>query len=241
MGEDLPKAAQQKLILALDFASADQAYDFATGLGFKHIVFKIGLELLYAGGQDLIKSLAEKGYSVFVDAKLLDIPNTVERTAAQIAKLGADYLTVHVHDTETAKAAKRGTEGSALKLLGVTVLTSLSPEAVKAQGAALSLKALALLRAVFAQDGGFYGVIASPHELEAMKNRFGDGLQLFTPGIRLSSATVEGDDQARTATPFDAIKAGADAIVVGRPILRAQDPKAAARGIIGEIARALAS
>ncbi len=236
------KEAEGKLIIALDMPDASEAYDFWKRLAIPNAVAKIGLELLMADGADLVRKLASSGTSVFVDAKLFDIANTVERTTARVADLGAAFLTVHAQDRQTVEAAVRGRSGSTLKLLGITLLTNAKPEDLSAQGITLSSRDLVLRRAGFAADAGFDGVVSSAWEARDLKARFGEKLAVICPGIRpKSEQAVSGDDQARTATPGDALRGGADYIVVGRPIVGALDPSAAAHAIIAEIAATLRS
>ncbi len=227
-------------MVALDMPDAAQAYEFWQRLATPNAVCKIGLELLMAGGVELVRKLAASGVSVFVDAKLFDIANTVERATARVADLGAAFLTVHAQDRQTLEAAVRGRAGSALKLLGITLLTNANPDDLSKQGITLSSRGLVLRRAGFAADAGFDGVVSSAWEARDLKANFGERLALVCPGIRLMAEGVTGDDQARTATPGDALRAGADYIVVGRPILRAKDPRAAAQAFIAEMAAALA-
>jgi orotidine-5'-phosphate decarboxylase len=232
--------AEKKLIVALDFPYAEEAAAFWHRLALPHAVAKIGLELLMtADGVALVKRLAGAGASVFVDAKLYDIAATVERATARVAALGAAFLTVHAQDDATVAAAVRGAAGSPLKLLGISLLTNARPESLADQGITLSASDLVLTRAGFAAEAGFHGIVSSALEARALKDAFGSRLAVVTPGIRPASASVAGDDQARTATPAEAIAAGADYIVVGRPITRAADPNAAARTIVAEIAGAL--
>jgi orotidine-5'-phosphate decarboxylase len=229
--------AESKLIVALDIPDAGRARAFWQRLDLPNAVCKIGLELLFAGGVDLARTLASDGVRVFIDAKLYDIGHTVERATARVADLGAAFLTVHAQDAQTVEAAARGREGSALKLLGVTLLTSVRPDDLPGQGIELPAQDLILRRAAFAVDAGFDGIVASPREARSIKSAFGDTLTLVCPGIRLRSGeAVAGDDQARTATPGHALRAGADFIVIGRPILRASDPVAAAREVIADMA-----
>jgi orotidine-5'-phosphate decarboxylase len=228
--------AERRLIVALDVPDAGEAYELWQRLGLRHAIAKIGFELLFAGGTGLVRKLAAEGTRVFVDAKLLDIGNTVERATARVAALGATFLTVHAQDRLTVAAAVRGRAGSKLKLLGVTLLTSTPPESVGEQGISLPALELVLRRAGFAADAGFDGVIASPLEVHALKQAFGGKLAIVCPGIRPHAAPA--GDQARSATPAEAIRAGADYIVVGRPITNADDPAAAARAIVAEIVEA---
>jgi orotidine-5'-phosphate decarboxylase len=236
---DIEIEAESKLIVALDMPDAGEAYDFWQRLALPNAVAKIGLELLMAGGVELVRKLASSGVSVFVDAKLFDIANTVERATACAAELGATFLTVHAQDRQTLEAAVRARAGSSLKLLGITLLTNANPDDLSKQGIALSSHDLVLQRAAFAADAGFDGVVSSAWEARDLKTNFRERLALVCPGIRLTAEGVTGDDQARTATPGDALRAGADYIVVGRPIIRARDPSAAARAIIAEMATAL--
>jgi len=229
--------AERKLIVALDMPDAGEAYEFWQRLGLRHAIAKIGLELLFSGGTELVRKLAWEGTAVFADAKLLDIGNTVERATARVAALGATFLTVHAQDQLTVEAAVRGRAGSRLKLLGITLLTSAPPESLGGQGISLTAQELVLRRAGFAADAGFDGVVASPLEAQALKQAFGSKLTAICPGIRPQAAPA--GDQARTATPAEAIRAGADYIVVGRPITQADDPATAARRVIAEMTEAL--
>jgi orotidine-5'-phosphate decarboxylase len=232
--------AERKLIVALDMPDAGQALEFWQRLALPNAVAKIGLELLMAGGVDLVRKLAASGVAVFVDAKLFDIGATVERSTARVAELGAAFLTVHAQDAKTVEAAARGASTSRLKLLGITLLTNAKPDDLQAQGIALPAQELALRRAGFAAAAGFHGVVSSAWEAGAIKASFAGRLAVVCPGIRLKSViAIAGDDQARTATPGEALRAGAGYIVVGRPITRASDPAAAARAIIAELAAAL--
>jgi orotidine-5'-phosphate decarboxylase len=230
---------RDRLIVALDAPSAEEAKALIETLGDSVGVYKVGLELLFAGGFGLARELARHGRPVFVDAKLLDIEATVERATAAIAGSGAAFLTVHALDAKTLDAAVRGRGNSALKLLGVTVLTNLARDDLKEQGVDRSPQELAIYRAMLAQEAGFDGVVASGQEAAALRQALGPGVLIVTPGVRPQGSDVQ--DQARAVTPRMAIEAGADYLVVGRPITRAPDPRAAADAIVGEIAAALAS
>jgi len=228
---------RKQLIVALDVPSVAEARELIGKLEDGVGVYKIGLELLFAGGFALAQELAAAGRSVFVDAKLLDIEATVERATAAIAATGAEFLTVHALDRKTLDAAVRGRGDSALKLLGVTVLTNLAPSDLIEQGIDHPLHELVLHRALLAKHAGFDGVVASGHEAAAIRKAVGPGFLIVTPGVRPQGSATQ--DQARAVTPAKAIEAGADYLVVGRPITRAPDPHAAAEAIAAEIASVL--
>ncbi len=226
-----------RLIVALDVPTPEEAHELIAKIGDHAGVWKIGLELLFAGGAELARSLSDQGQKVFVDAKLLDIPHTVERATANIAALGAAFLTVHGHDIKTMEAAIKGRGSSDLKLLAVTVLTSLDKSDLEQQGSAMTPAELVLHRAQLRREAGFDGVIASGHEAASIREATGDDFLIVTPGIRRAGA--DAGDQARVMTPARAIQAGADYLVVGRPITQAEDPGAAALAIVEEIEQAL--
>jgi len=225
------------MIVALDVKGPDEARELITTFGEHAGVWKIGLELLFAGGAELARELSGQGHKIFIDAKLLDIPNTVERATANIAAMGAAFLTVHGHDIKTMEAAIKGRGTSGLKLLAVTVLTSLDKTDLEQQGSMMTPGELVLHRARLRREAGFDGVIASGHEAASIREATGDDFLIVTPGIRPAGA--DAGDQARVMTPAKAIAAGADYLVVGRPITQAEDPGAAARAIIDEIEQAL--
>ena len=228
-------APKDRIVLALDVADLDEARSLVDTLGDSVGVFKIGLELVYRGGLGFAEELARRGRNVFLDAKLLDIEATIERATAAIAKTGAQFLTVHATDRKTLDAAVRGRGDSAMKLLGVTVLTNLDRADLAQQGIDMPPLALVQERARLAQDAGFDGIVASGKEAAALHERLRDFL-IFTPGIRPAGA--DANDQTRIVTPGDAIASGATYLVVGRPITRAADPRAAAAAIAEEIAAA---
>ncbi len=228
-------APKDRIVLALDVADLEGAQALVDTLGDSVGVFKIGLELIYRGGLGFAEDLARQGRNVFLDAKLLDIEATVERATAAIAKTGAEFLTVHATDRKTLDAAVRGRGDSAMKLLGVTVLTNLDRADLAQQGIDMPPLALVQERARLAQDAGFDGIVASGKEAAALHERLRDFL-IVTPGIRPAGA--DANDQTRIVTPGDAIASGATYLVVGRPITRASDPRAAAEAIAQEIAAA---
>jgi orotidine-5'-phosphate decarboxylase len=201
--------------------------------------YKVGLELLFTGGLELAHALKADGKHVFLDMKLHDIGNTVERAVANATELGVDFLTVHGHDLKTLKAAVSGRGKSRLKLLAVTVLTNLTADDLKQQGSSLAPSDLVLMRAKLAQESGFDGVIASGQEAKRIREAVGPGFLIVTPGIRLTGSAS--DDQERITTPDHAIASGADYIVVGRPITPADDPKCVAAAFIDHIREARAA
>jgi orotidine-5'-phosphate decarboxylase len=233
----LADAAKNHLILALDFAAPAEANAFVELLGTPRITYKIGLELIYAGGLAYAARLGAQGLDTFIDAKLLDIGQTVERATASIAALGANFLTVHATDNKTLDAAVRGRGAAPMKLLAVTVMTSLEPGDMIEQGIAVPIEELVLRRARMAKDAGFDGVVASAWEAASIRRELGPDLLIVTPGVRAAGQSKA--DQARVATPAQAITAGADYLVVGRPITRAADPAGAFDAMLAEISEAL--
>ena len=229
--------ARDRLIVALDVPSVEQARALIDTLQGSVGVYKIGLELLFAGGLKLASELVSRGDRVFVDAKLLDIETTVERATAAIARIGADLLTVHALDCKTLDAAVRGRADSELQLLGVTVLTNLDRDDLKEQGIDRVPQELAIYRAMLAQEAGFDGVVASGKDAVALRQALGPKMLIVTPGIRPEGSAS--NDQMRITTPAIAIAAGADYLVVGRPITAAPNPRAAAQAIVDEIESAL--
>jgi len=230
MGEPTPR---DSLIVALDVPTRDEALALVETLGDTVSFYKIGLELLFTGGLEIANDLKQRGKRVFLDMKLLDIANTVESAVAQIAALNLDFLTIHGTDTKTMTAAVKGRGAADLKILAVTVLTNLEPKDLAEQHITTSPADLVLHRARLAKAAGCNGVIASGQEAGRLRAALGDGFLIVTPGIRLPSDSA--DDQARVTTPEVAIAAGADHIVVGRPITRAADPRRAAAQFVSHI------
>jgi orotidine-5'-phosphate decarboxylase len=219
-------AAKDRLIVALDMPGIEEAQRLVATLDDAVSFYKVGLELLFAGGLDLARALKGNGKRVFLDMKLLDIGNTVERAVANARELGVDFLTVHGHDLKTLRAAVAGRGSSNLKLLAVTVLTNLTADDLRQQGSNMAPAELVLQRARLAREAGFDGVIASGQEAARIRDAVGPQFLIITPGIRLPGSMM--DDQERVMTPDHAIRAGADHIVVGRPITQADDPRASA-------------
>src|SRR5215475_15474643 len=228
-------APRDRLIVALDLPSVEAAEAMIGKLGDSVTFYKIGYQLAYAGGLPLVQKLADSGKKVFADLKMHDIGNTVSRGVESVAKLGATFVTVHAYP-QTMKAAVEGKGGSKLRILAVTVLTSYDDADLAAAGYELNVKELAAARAEQARDIGLDGLVCSAEEAAELRNIVGRGMVLVTPGIRPAGSA--GGDQKRIMTPARAIEAGADYLVVGRPVLEAADPKAAADAIVAEIERA---
>jgi orotidine-5'-phosphate decarboxylase len=232
----LVTSARDRLIVALDLASLNEAERAVVRLGDTVSFYKVGYELVMAGGLPFAADLVRAGKRVFLDLKLHDIGNTVARATERAAELGATFLTVHAYP-QTMRAAVEGRGKSALKILGVTVLTSWDDADVKEAGFNLPLGELVAMRAKHAKAAKVDGLIASPVEAAALREQVGTSLLIVTPGIRPAGA---GDgDQKRVMTPAAAIKAGVDHMVIGRPIVAAPEPAAAARAIVDEIEKAL--
>jgi len=230
-------APRDRLIVALDLPSVAKAEAIIARLGDSVTFYKIGYQLAFAGGLPLVRQLAGAGKKVFVDLKLHDIGNTVARGVESVAALGATFLTVHAYP-QTMKAAVEARAGSNLKILAVTVLTSYDDGDLHAAGYRLSVSDLVEARAQQAQVLGVDGLVSSPEEAAALRKIVGHQMNLVTPGIRPAGGAA--GDQKRIMTPARAIAAGSDYLVVGRPIVEASDPKAAADAIQAEIAQALA-
>lgn len=228
-----PHPGRDRLIVALDFPQVSGAEALVWQLGDAVSIYKIGLELTIAGGLDLADDLIGAGKKVFLDLKLHDIGNTVERATAAAAERGISLLTVHAYP-QTLAAAARGAAGSDLKVLGVTVLTSYDDADLKAAGYAAGVTEMVRARAAAAQAAGVAGVICAPTDAAMVRGVLGRSGLVVTPGVRPAGADI--GDQKRFATPGAAIQAGADMVVVGRPITAAADPAAAAAAILAELA-----
>lgn len=235
-----PRAARDprsRLFVALDLPAAAAARALVDRLGDSVDCYKIGLELLFGGGLELAQALRAEGRTIFLDMKLLDIPNTVEKAVSNVAALGLDYLTIHGTDRKTLDAAVKGRGSSSLKLLAVTVLTSLDARDLSEQGIGRSTPAeLVLHRARLAKAAGVDGVVASGQEAGLMRAEVGTDFLIVTPGIRLAEGPD--GDQARVMTPGRAIAEGASHLVVGRPITAAADPRKAAQAFAAAISGA---
>ena len=226
--------------MALDVPDAGRALDLVDRLGDSCRWLKVGMELYYAAGNPLLETLRSRGYRIFLDLKLHDIPNTVAGGVHSAAKAGAELLTVHASGggAMLRAAADAAKEPGAPRLLAVTVLTSMDAAELPAVGVAGSPADQVLRLARLAKDSGINGMVCSAEEVATLRTELGSEAMLVVPGIRPSGAAA--DDQRRVATAGEAIARGASMLVVGRPITRASNPADAARTILEEIESALA-
>jgi orotidine-5'-phosphate decarboxylase len=230
----MPLDPRDRLIVALDVATVRDAEAMVERLGDSVSFYKIGYQLAFAGGLAFAGALA-RNKRVFLDMKLHDIENSVARGVENVAQLGVEFLTVHAYP-QTMKAAVAARDGSKLKVLAVTVLTSYDDIDLAESGYSMSVDALVARRAQQAHDLGVDGLVCSPEEASPLRLVVGHDMVFVTPGIRPAGAAR--GDQKRVMTPGQAIAAGADHLVVGRPITGAADPKAAAQAIVEEISQA---
>jgi orotidine-5'-phosphate decarboxylase len=212
------------VIVALDFATGEEALDLVEALGSAGDFYKVGLELFSREGPRVVEALTQRDKRVFLDLKLHDIPNTVARSVSAARDLGVDFLTLHITGGEPMMAAAVEAAGEELTVLGVTVLTSMAVSDIEAvwDRELASLRDEVVRLAGLAKEAGVRGVVASPMEIRPVKRLVGSDLLVVTPGIRLGGD--DHHDQARVATPAAAAEAGADYLVVGRSITRAPDP-----------------
>ncbi|HET7888834.1 MAG TPA: orotidine-5'-phosphate decarboxylase [Bradyrhizobium sp.] len=229
-------APKDRLIVSLDLPALEAAEAMIARLGDSVSFYKIGYQLVYAGGLSLARELSAAGKKVFIDVKLHDIGNTVMHGVESLSTHGATFVTVHAYP-QTMQAAVEGRGKSGLKILAVTVLTSYNQADMEAAGYRHTIADLVAIRARQAREIGVDGLVCSPEEVAALRGIVGDQMSLVTPGIRPAGSAA--GDQKRVMTPARAIKAGADYLVVGRPVVEASDPKAAADAIQAEIAQAL--
>jgi orotidine-5'-phosphate decarboxylase len=223
---------RERLIVALDLPSVEAAESMVSRLGDQVSFYKIGYQLAFAGGLPFAAGLIAAGKQVFLDLKLHDIGNTVQKGVESVAQLGATFLTVHAYP-QTMRAAVEGKRGSRLRILAVTVLTSYDDADLAAAGYEMSVPELAAERAAQARDIGTDGLVCSAEEAAHLRGIVGPGMVLVTPGIRPAGSAS--GDQKRIMTPAQAIEARADYLVVGRPVTEAADPKKAAEAIVAEI------
>ncbi|MCA0400028.1 MAG: orotidine-5'-phosphate decarboxylase [Proteobacteria bacterium] len=224
---------REKVIVALDLPDVPAAQRMVESLGDDGAFYKIGYELAFVGGMDLARTLIGAGKKVFIDLKLHDIPNTIEKGVGQIARMGATFLTVHAYP-QTLAAAAKGAAGSTLGVLGVSVMTSMDDSDLARAGYGMGVADLVARRARQTYEAGCAGLICSAADIAGVSAAVGDGLKLITPGIRPAGGEI--GDQKRVMTPGEAIRAGADHLVIGRPITGAAEPANAMRAILDEIA-----
>ncbi|MDE3083745.1 MAG: orotidine-5'-phosphate decarboxylase [Verrucomicrobiota bacterium] len=225
------------LILALDVPTRDAARPILRSLGGSLRWIKIGLQMFTACGPEVVREAADHGFQIFLDLKLHDIPNTVAKAVESLAPLPIGMLTLHASGGRAMMSAARAAQEQTkpgLLLLGVTVLTSMDTAALAETGVPAAPKAQVARLARLAVDAGLRGLVCSPLEVQLLRAQLPAATQLVTPGIRLAGEKG-GDDQKRTLTPAEAARAGANFIVVGRPILKAKDPAAAARAILAKL------
>jgi orotidine-5'-phosphate decarboxylase len=220
------------IIVALDVPSAQDARSIVGRLGDSVGIYKVGMELYAAAGMEFVRELTGEGKDVFLDMKFYDIGETVKRAVRQVAGAGVRFLTVHGSGT-VMRAAAEGAEGSPLQLLAVTVLTSFDKDDLADLGYPCEVTDLVRLRVRKARQSGVSGIVCSPLEVAAVREIAGSEAVLVTPGVR--SAGASKGDQKRVATPAEAVKNGANYLVIGRQITRAEDPAAEARRVLAEI------
>ena len=235
---DVTMSARDRLIVGLDVPTIAEAEKVVRTLGEAALFYKIGYQLVFAGGLEFARDLAKDGKKVFLDMKLLDIDNTVAKGVENIVKMGMSMLTLHAYPKAMA-AAVSAAKGSDLCLLGVTVLTSMDAKDVLDAGYEYDPHTLVLRRAEQARIAGMGGVVCSAEEAKAVRKIVGPDMAIVTPGIRPAGAEL--GDQKRVMTPADALKAGSSHLVVARPIVTADDPLAAAKAILAEMDGALAA
>jgi orotidine-5'-phosphate decarboxylase len=221
---------RERLVVAVDVSSRDAILRLVDELRGVVGVFKIGLQAFIANGPSIVREVVASGERVFLDLKIHDIPNTAQHAIAEAASLGAFMATVHAAGGES---MLRACAHDSLLVLGVTVLTSLDEAELARIGFHGAPVANAVRLAKLSKESGLRGVVASPHEIRPIREACGDGFTILTPGIRPAGSDV--GDQRRTMTPREAIEAGADYIVVGRPITSAAAPRSAAQRIVGEV------
>jgi orotidine-5'-phosphate decarboxylase len=226
--------AKEKIIVALDVSRIDTARKLVAGLQGQVSWYKIGLQLFTLAGPALVKEVKQSGAKVFLDLKFHDIPNTVQHAVDAACSLGVEMLTVHLAGgSEMVRAAVTGRASSPTLLLGVTVLTSQTDDTLSEIGIKRTVTQQVIALAELAKEGGITGLIASPKEIRPLRERLGNSFTIVTPGVRPSWS--ESGDQKRVMTPRDAVRLGADYLVIGRPITGAPDPREALARIVAEI------
>jgi orotidine-5'-phosphate decarboxylase len=226
--------ARDRLIVALDFPSPAKALALVSVLSGSVSIYKIGLQLYTAAGPAIVQAVAATGAKIFLDLKLHDIPNTVAKAVTAAGELGVEMLTVHLAGGNPMLKAAVEAKPPHLLLLGVTVLTSATQETLEETGVGSTIRDQVLRLADLGKRSGIGGLITSPREVGLLREKFGNEIALITPGVRPAWAAP--DDQKRFTTPAEALKTGADYLVVGRPITAADDPRAAVDRLLAEMA-----
>src|SRR5258707_5605806 len=224
---------KDRIIVALDVPTKQEALELIEKLRDQISFFKIGLQLYAAEGPEIVRAVSSTGSKVFLDLKLHDIPNTVARTVESAGRLGAQMLTVHLTCGSAMVRAATTARANNMLLLGVTVLTSSTEETQREIGIASGVADQVLRLAKLGVDAGIDGVVASPHEIKPLRREFAQKIKIVVPGIRPSGA--EANDQKRTMSPRDALDAGADYLVIGRPITAHRNPREAVDKILEEL------
>jgi orotidine-5'-phosphate decarboxylase len=228
------KNARDQLIVALDFPTAEAALALVETLADSIRFYKIGMQLFTKCGLSIVREVKETGAKIFLDLKFHDIPNTVRGAVESACALGLDMLTIHLSGgSELIRAAAKGAEGSSALVLGVTVLTSSTRETLREVAVEVAVEDQVLRLARLALENGVRGIVASPQEVSLLRQVFGQQLTIVTPGVRPTWAAA--NDQQRTLTPREAVAAGADYLVIGRPITAHENPREAAEKIVAEI------
>ncbi|PPD16259.1 MAG: orotidine-5'-phosphate decarboxylase [Methylobacterium sp.] len=223
---------RDRVIVALDVPDVAAAEAVVAKLGNRATFYKVGYELAFAGGLDFAQRLAKSGKKVFLDLKLHDIPNTIEKGVGQIARMGMTFLTVHAYP-QTLAAAANGAAGSPLGILGVSVMTSMDDGDLARAGYGMGVQDLIARRAQQIQESGCPGIVCSATDMATVRNAVGHSLTIVTPGIRPAGSAL--GDQKRVMTPGEAIRVGIDHMVIGRPITGAEDPAAAMQAVLDDI------
>ena len=228
------RSAKEKIIIAIDTPDAESAKRLVEPLASEGCVFKIGLQLFTAEGPSIVRDLKSLGARIFLDLKFHDIPNTAREAVHSAVRLGVDMTTIHLCGAPTMVAESvQAAKDSATLVLGVTVLTSMDSDSLDAVGVRTSPEDQVLRLAEMGVANGLRGVVASPLEIAPLRQKFGSTLTIVTPGVRPAGSDL--GDQKRVMSPAEAIRAGADYLVIGRPITKASDPLAALRSIASEI------
>jgi orotidine-5'-phosphate decarboxylase len=226
-------SARDRLIVALDFPDQASALALVSVLSGAVSIYKIGLQLYTAAGPEIVRAVAATGAKIFLDLKLHDIPNTVAKAVAAAGELGVQMLTVHLSGGRAMLEAAVQAKPSHLALLGVTVLTSATEETLRETGIGSAVDTQVIRLGELGKKAGIDGLITSPHEVRALRERLGREIVLVTPGVRPTWAAA--NDQKRFTTPHEAFESGADYLVIGRPITAAPDPRAAMERLLEEI------